>query len=562
MNRTFINLRSLTLLLWLLVVVGARAQSVEYWFDNNVDPKPLSVSSGKASISAKGLKAGLHTLRLRAYNGGGYDDYSPVYSSTFLKFEAPGSSRIQYWFDGNVKKLASMSISTETEAVQLVDLDLTNSEKFPLGLHQLSMRIVDASGQYSPVYNALVLKMPGGGDQSVIEYWFDGDVENRASMSVSTETDEVQIVELDLKDTDKFPLGLHQLSMRIADKGGSYSPVYNALVMRMPAGTGNSVIEYWFDDDNTKLGTIPVSLTASGIQKLDLDLSSLDNFPYGLHKLNMRVAAYGNQYSPVYSTMVMRWPTGPFNYIAYWLDDDYDSNNLKRIKASGSNAVEGFFETNLNFRDAAPGMHRLHYRVSRNAVDFGPVHEEPILITRKYVKTEGESVAIIKSYWADDKQGVQNSFANKNNVLTWGHTLDPNDYSVGQHSFRVRFQNSAEVWSEENVTYFYKDAAMSRLHEGFMPSDETTGIEDLSQSEIVACECDNGTIYIDCLSPKLGKAGVITVCDMMGRTVAQQKVINDNGIHAALSVENFARQILIVKLVCGDMHFSKKMVIR
>jgi hypothetical protein len=49
---------------------------------------------------------------------------------------------------------------------------------------------------------------------------------------------------------------------------------------------------------------------------------------------------------------------------------------------------------------------------------------------------------------------------------------------------------------------------------------------------------------------------------MMGRIVAQQKVINDNGIHAALSVENFARQILIVKLVCGDMHFSKKMVIR
>lgn len=487
MNRTLINLRPLSLLLWLLAVVGARAQSVEYWFDNKVDPKSMTLSGGKADISTKGLKAGVHTLHFRAYNGGGYDDYSPVYSSTFLKFEALGSSEIQYWFDGDVKNLAFMPINTETDALQIVNLDLT--------------------------------------------------------------------------DTEKFPLGIHQLSMRIADASGIYSPVYNALVMRMPAGTGNSVIEYWFDDDNTKLGTIPVSLTASGIQKLDLDLSSLDNFPYGLHRLNMRVAAYGNQYSPVYSAMVMRWPNGPFNYLVYWLDDDYDPNNLKRIKASGSNAVEGNFETNLNFRDAAPGMHRLHYRVSRNAVDFGPVHEEPILITRKYVKTEGESVAIIKSYWADDKQGVQNSFTNRKNVLTWGHTLDPNDYSVGQHSFRVRFQNSAEVWSEENVTYFYKDAAMSRLHEGFIPSDETC-IEDLSQSEMVACECDNGTIYVDCLSPKLGKIGVITVCDMMGRIVAQQKVTNDNGIHAALSVENFARQILIVKLVSGDMHFSRKMVIR
>lgn len=487
MNRTFVYHSVLCLLLWLMAVVGARAQSLEYWFDNRVSPQSVSLSGGVANtdIDARNLKTGLHTLHLRVKDG---SDYSPVYSTPFFKFSARSVSQIEYWFDGDVKNLASMPINIETDVSQIVDLDLT--------------------------------------------------------------------------DTEKFPLGIHQLSMRIADASGIYSPVYNALVMRMPAGTGNSVIEYWFDDDNTKLGTIPVSLTASGIQKLDLDLSSLDNFPYGLHRLNMRVAAYGNQYSPVYSTMVMRWPNGPFNYLAYWLDDDHDTKNLKKIKASAATDVEGYFETNLNFRDAAPGMHRLHYRVSRNAVDFGPVHEVPILITRKYVKTEGESVSIIKSYWADDKQNGQNTFANKKNEQTWRHTLDPNDYSVGQHSFHVRFQNSAEVWSEENVTYFYKDAALSRLFEGFMPSDETTGIDDLSQSEMVACECDNGTIYVDCLSPKLGKTGVITVCDMMGRTVAQQKVTNDNGIHAALSVENFARQILIVKLVSGDMHFSRKMVIR
>lgn len=489
MSRTIVYHSVLGFMLWLTAVTGARAQSLEYWFDNGSrKPQSLSLSSSSynGSIDASGLKTGMHTLHLRVRDG---SDYSPVYSSTFLKF-TPGASRLEYWFDGDVKNLASIDVSTKVNnAYQILNLDLSDSKMFPLGLHQISMRIVDASGVCSPVYNAFVMRMSGGGG-------------------------------------------------------------------------GNSVLQYWFDDDNSNPATIPITTTSDAVQTLQLDLTSLDIFPYGLHKLNMRVAANGTQFSPVYSTMVMHWPNGPFNYLTYWLDDDHDTKNLKKIKASAATDVEGYFETNLNFRDAAPGMHRLHYRVSRNAIDFGPVHEEPILITRKYVKTEGESVAIIKSYWADDKQGVQNSFANKNNVLTWGHTLDPNDYSVGQHSFRVRFQNSAEVWSEENVTYFYKDAAMSRLHEGFMPSDETTGIEDLSQSEIVACECDNGTIYVDCQSPKLGKAGVITVYDMMGRVVAQQKVTNDNGIHAALSVENFARQILIVKLVCGDMHFSRKMVIR
>ena len=90
--------------------------------------------------------------------------------------------------------------------------------------------------------------------------------------------------------------------------------------------------------------SVSVSLTASGIQILDLDQFTLDNFPYGLHRLNMRVAAYGNQYSPVYSAMVMRWPNGPFNYIAYWLDDDHDTKNLKKIKASAATDVEGYFE--------------------------------------------------------------------------------------------------------------------------------------------------------------------------------------------------------------------------
>ena len=183
-------------------------------------------------------------------------------------------------------------------------------------------------------------------------------------------------------------------------------------------------------------------------------------------------------------------------------------------------------------------------------------------MTRKYVKSEGESVVIIKQLWGVDDV-MHGPYDVKNPRVTYilQYVLTPEKYSVGQHAFHVQFQNSAEVWSEENVTYFYKDAALSRLHEGFIPSDETC-IEDLSQSEMVACECENGTIYVDCLSPKLGKAGVITVYDMMGRVVAQQKVTNDNGIHAALSVENFARQILIVKLVCGDMRFSRKIINR
>ena len=485
MNKTYIYHWLLCLSLWLLAVAGVRAQSLEYWFDNYVNPIPISLSNGHADIDAKSLKIGAHTLHLRVKSGG---DYSPVYSSTFFKFKQ-GSSKIEYWFDGDVDNLASMSIDVEKETVQMIDLDLS--------------------------------------------------------------------------DDQKFPLGIHQLSMRIAAHGGNYSPVYNTMVMRMPAGTGKSVLEYWFDDDRSNPGTIPVNVKLGASQTLALDLSNLENFPYGFHKLNMRVAAYGNQYSPRYIAFVMRLPIGKTKQLTYWLDDDYE-NGRHVVSSNLINKKGRLFIPNLDFSNVSSGMHRLNIRITTNNVDHGVVYEAPILVTRRYIKNKKEEIVTIvsQSNWVDDMIPVEgNDFVPKSLFVSIFH-LNPANYDVGQHEFHVQFKNSAEVWSEENVTYFYKETANGRLVAGIMPDGGSTGIDDFSQTDKVYCVCDNGTIYVDCQSPKLGKTGVITVCDMMGRTIIQQNVSNVDGIHAAINVESHTRQLVIVRLVSGDVHFSKKVVIR
>ena len=484
MNRTNILNRSLSLLLWLLAVVGARAQSLEYWFDKKVNPKPLSLSGGRVStdIDVKNLKTGIHTLHLRAKSG---SNYSPVSSSLFFKFPARGTSEIEYWFDGDVDNLASMPIDDETEALQLVDLDLTDSKKFPIGLHQLSMRIATASG--------------------------------------------------------------------------IYSPVYNALVMRMPAGTGNSVIEYWFDGDNTKFGTIPVNVESGALQILNLDMTNFGDFPYGLHKLNMRVAAYGNQYSPVYSAFVMRLPTGANSHLTYWIDDNYKDGRTQ-IKAYSSNGLYANFDARLNLSSVSSGMHRLHFRIAKNGVDDGVVYEVPILVTRMY-NQQADVKVIGESHWFDESNGALSLISNPQSIYTKSYILDPASFVTGQHAFHVQYKNSAEVWSDPNITYFYKEPATGRLRAGIMPKDPT-GIEDTSQAESISCAYYNGTIYIDCESPQLGKTGVIIVCDMMGRVVAQQNVINSDGIHAAVSVDNLVSQLLIVKLNSGNIRYSQKIIKR
>ncbi len=489
MNRIYHLHRSLSLLLWLLVVFGARAQTLEYWFDDTVDPKSLLLTGGKVDtdINVKHLETGLHTLNLRAKSG---SDYSPVSTSTFLKFQPRSASEIEYWFDGDLEKLASMPIDTETETVQIFDLDLTDSKKFPLGIHQLSMRIVTTDGVYSPVYNALVMRMPGG--------------------------------------------------------------------------TGNTVLEYWFDNNRSNPGTIPVDIKSGTLQVLDLDMTNLTNFPYGLHKLNMRVAAYGNQYSPVYSAFVMRLPMGATNQITYWLDDDYQ--NGKRVVTSYLLDQQGrHFIPNLNFSGASPGMHRLMVRVTTNGVDHGVVYETPVLVTRKYAKkTKDEVVTVVgESRRVDDLTGIwDNSFVPQSLLVRY-FDLNPDNYGVGQHELHLQYSNSSDVFSAENITYFYKEKANGRLYAGIMPGDEKTGIDDVSQSDDVLCAYDNGTIFLDCQSAKLGKTGVVTLCDMAGRVVVQQKVDNENGgIHAEINVEHLARQLMIVRFVSGDVRFSQKVIIR
>lgn len=486
MNRTYLYPKWFCTFLLLLCALDMNAQmELEYWFDKYSDPHtvPMSFSEGtiSPSLNAGKLSHGLHTVYFRVKDG---DTYSPVSSSTFYKFT--------------------------------------------------------------------------GTEESVIEYWFEGQTDKKNSSPFKYDYEESQIVTLDLSDVEKFPLGVHQLNMRVAAYGGLYSTVYSTFIMRLPNGSGDSMIEYWFDDDISKLETWPVSITRGEVQELNLDLSDATKFPLGFHKLNMRIAAYGNQYSPTYSAYVMRVPEGAKSQITYWLDDDY-KNGRTVISGKDSNGITEL-DALLDFSKTPSGMHRLMYRITSNGFDAGVVYEVPILVTRRY-NQQADVTVIGESHWFDESNAALSFISNPQSIYTISYDLNPTSFVAGQHAFHVQYKNSAEVWSAENVTYFYKEPATGRLRAGIMPEDPT-GIEDTSQAESISCAYYNGTIYIDCESPQLGKTGVIIVCDIMGRIVAQQSVTNSEGIHAVISVDNLANQLLIVKLNSGNVRYSQKIIKR
>lgn len=394
-----------------------------------------------------------------------------------------------------------------------------------------------------------------GAQSTGLEYWFD-QYESPQTIGMPTAagtlTSHINVSGL--------TQGFHTIYMRVK-ANGVYSPVTSSSFIKFTTtGDGASTLEYWFDQEFDKKSTIPISVTSAGEQVLSLDLTDAVAYPYGLHRLNMRVVANGGQYSPIYSGLVMRLPDGEKNELSYWLDDDY-KNGRHVIKAKKVDGKSAFFNATLNLSAVAPGMHRFKYRVTTNGFDDGPVYEVPILVTKKY-NSQGEVFVVSESRWFDGQENpTQMSLANPQSMMTRSYVLNPADYSDGQHVFYVQYENSAEVWGEVNATYFYKEAETGRLRIGIMP-EVTDGIDEAGKPEQIVCFCEKGTIFVDCQSPKLASTGIVQVYDMTGKMVAQQTVHNDDGIHAEINVGGYSKQILIVRLISGELLFNKKIAVQ
>lgn len=401
---------------------------------------------------------------------------------------------------------------------------------------------------------ALLMLWPftrAGAQSTGLEYWFD-QYENPTTIGMPTAggtlTSHINVSHL--------TQGIHTIYMRVKDNG-VYSPITSSVFLKF-AASGESVLEYWFDDDFTRCATININASNDMPQTLNLDLNNDVAFPYGLHRLNMRLAIGGSNYSPVYSDLVMRLPNGQKNELIYWLDDDY-KNGRRVIKAKESDDTTSVFNTTLNLSSVSPGMHRFKYRIASNGIDDGVVYEVPVLITQRY-NSQAEVFVVGESHWVDDISPMEYGMSNPKSIITMSYTLDPSQYTVGQHAFHVQYKNSAEVWSEQNITYFYKEAS-GKLRIGIQP-DDRDGIDAASVDEHFICFCDRGVIYVDCQSSKLASTGVVQVYDMTGKLLASQAVSNSDGIHSEINMEGVARQMLIVKLLSGEVLFNKKIMLK
>lgn len=280
------------------------------------------------------------------------------------------------------------------------------------------------------------------------EYWFD----NQFGCSMGALSGSEATVDLSI-DTRSLSYGFHTFNIRAQQSDGMYSPVYTSSFLKFETSE-SSMLEYWFDDKFDSRKAVQL-LEAGDIHPVELDMTSVQDFPYGLHQLNMRVAVSGNFYSPVYSAHVVRLAQGTKSQLTYWLDDDYAGRRV--VTGIDQNGIANI-TNQLDFSSAHEGFHKLKMRVSSNDFDEGVIYEYALLVKSRYNASGNPTVVLAGKYWCDEDEPSSWHAPFPNVEVTHTITLDPEDYEPGQHVLYLQYMNSATLWCEPNATYFCKYA--------------------------------------------------------------------------------------------------------
>lgn len=432
-----------------MIPIGTRAQQLtgyEYWFDGDLSTiVEKSLSGNKAdiiiSVETQNLSDGLHTLYFRAKQSDGY--YSPITSSVFFKHNVEEGNQIEYWFDDRYEDRATMDLpSSASEDLVDITFDMQDNEKFPIGLHQLNMRMATEGKSLNSVYSAWVLKLSSG-EPNVIEYWVDdnNDKEHRRTVTghKASSEDSHDYVFVNPFDLSGVSPGLHRIYYRaISENGGTNSAVYMTTVT-VSCGT-TPTLEYWIDDDGSTLATVSGHDPSSGdngtIFSQTLDLSKVSP---GAHRLNYRaVDAKGIAQTAISSTPILvksKYNINPEDVEITHLSIAVDDETPKRFKLSERGHVVDI-DHPIDLRDLSKGSHQLKLKLE-NSLGAG-VNEISDFKVEEY-----ETPTITIS--AEEKNGFVNL---KFNSI-------PND--VGYRIFRIDANGVKKIIKVDKVSHYPND---------------------------------------------------------------------------------------------------------
>jgi len=500
MRRT--RLYQILICLLCLFPVWSLAQSLtqyEYWIDDNFSARKSAGLSGyeadiDVAIDASRLGNGLHKLCFRVQQSDGM--YSPVTTHYFFKAQVSNGGKLEYWFDGNRKKINTVDchVSSDGEAYLYTSgLDLTAVTP---GYHTMFYRFTNDDGTTSSAVSvASVFVTSNLSNGGKLEYWFDDDRENVNMVDgkvASTGDALIFNSALDLKDVSQ---GMHRMYYRLVDaKGKPNSAVSMTPVMVKSKysidGAGAQMTKYSIAVDDEEPAQFSFHQTGNLVD-LDhpLDVRHLSK---GDHKLNLKLAnSVGNNVSLQQTFTVKEQPSKPvitltatekdglvyirFNSIAS--DNGY---RIYRIDANGSsdvikNSNYGTYPLDICFTDVPSAGTYTYYAKSL------------------YTGIDGKS-----------------DYAKSNEVRV---TVSPNHPDLGYIEGEIYYEGKRKVGFKSNISFTYNDFVVQSNVDGVFRMDR------IPVGEVVSVMLTENDYYT---------SNIATVTIVKGKNYVRLKAIPKN----------------------------------
>ncbi len=346
-------------------------------------------------------------------------------------------TRYEYWFDDDFANHKSGTLSGSYKVLTLgIDTYFMTQ-----GIHKFSFRVKQSDGYYSAVTSSLFLKRMAS-ESTMLEYWFDNNIDLRESISISGGSEEQQLT-LDLRNNTLYPTGYHILNIRASVSGMGTSALCSMGVLKIAAGAVSS-LEYWIDNDRASVRRLEAQSIEGGyIFTSDLDMS---NVAPGYHELNLRARSTSGMTASAITTVgFLKLQSGAANKLEYWFDERTNVHAL-----SGEAIDKGYiFMNSLNLSGLSPGQHRLYLRArSQNGLASSAVTMVPVIVKLDYGPYNEEyshpTTAKVTDYSVavDNQAPTHYQVQNPRYKITQPHVLDATNLSAGNHTVKLKFWNS------------------------------------------------------------------------------------------------------------------------
>ena len=243
------------------------AAQLHYWYDNRYDngtENSLPVTNGvEVFLPTNNLTPGYHTAYFYFTDNTG--KRSGITVNNF--FKNTGSSPVsimEYWFDNAFENRETESF---TDAGN-IDLNLSTNT-LEMGPHTVYYRFKTGTETWSSVSASAFDKLTTSGGTTKMEYWFNGDFDNRSAETVT----DLSNVDLNIN-TNGVPPGTNILYTRFQKTNGYWSGITTTSFVKNETGNNGWQYQYWVDSTMGFAKTVSIGNPAT--IDYDADVSSAD----------------------------------------------------------------------------------------------------------------------------------------------------------------------------------------------------------------------------------------------------------------------------------------------